>query len=302
MKDLQAITTFTAVARAGTFAEAARRLRLSTTAASRHVAELEQSLGVSLLRRTTRSVTLTEAGARYLPRAEAILRDLDSLNAEIADNERTPSGMLRVTVPPGIGRTWIVPLALDFMAAHPAIDLELDLTERMLDLVAEGFDAAIRSGPLPSSSLVAHRIVEMNYRLCASPTYVDRRGAPETPRHLAGHSCLYWCSSTATEAASWTFLKNGRTQTVPVECRLLIGDLPALREAALRGFGLAILPELDAHADLAAGRLVAVLPDYAIPSDTLSLVRPPTPFEPARLRTFIDFITAALRRRLGARI
>lgn len=297
MKDLQAVTTFIAVARAGSFAEAARRLRLSTTAASRHVAELEQALGITLLRRSTRSVTLTEAGARYLPRAEAIVRELDGLNAEVAANDQAPRGTLRITAPPGLGHDWIVPLAIDFMAAYPAVDLELDLSERKVDLVAEGFDAAIRSGPLPSSSLIAHRLIEMDYRLCASPGYIDRRGVPETPQSLADHDCLYWCSSTTTEPATWTFLRHGRSQFVPIRCRLLIGDLPALRQAALLGLGLAVLPELDVTDDLAAGRLVAVLPDYTIPSGVLSLVRPATTFEPVRLRVFVDFVTAALRQR-----
>lgn len=297
MKDLQAVTTFIAVARAGSFAEAARRLKLSTTAASRHVAELEQALGITLLRRSTRSVTLTEAGARYLPRAEAIVRELDCLNAEVAANDQVPRGTLRITAPPGLGHDWIVPLAIDFMAAYPAVNLELDLSERKVDLVAEGFDAAIRSGPLADSSLIAHRLIEMDYRLCASPGYLERRGVPETPASLGEHDCLYWCSSTTVEPATWTFLRNGRSQVVPIRCRLLIGDLPALRRAALLGLGLAILPELDVTDDLAAGRLVAVLPDYTIPSGILSLVRPATSFEPARLRVFINFVTAALRQR-----
>jgi molybdate transport repressor ModE-like protein len=127
MRDLQAITTFIAVARAGSFAEAARRLGLSTTAASRHVAELEQTLGVTLLHRTTRSVRLTEGGSRYLSRAETIVNELDNLNAEISADERSLRGTLRISAPPGIGRDWIVPLAIDFMAAYPGIDLDLDL-------------------------------------------------------------------------------------------------------------------------------------------------------------------------------
>ena len=297
MKDLQSITTFIAVGRARSFAEAARRLRLSTTAVSRHVAELEQALGVTLLHRTTRSVTVTEAGARYLPRAEAIMQELDNLNAEIGASDRIPRGNLRISAPPGIGHDWIVPLVTDFLIAHPQIDLELDLSERMVDLVAEGFDAAIRSGPLPSSSLIAHRIIEMRYRLCASPGYLDSHGVPAFPGDLVNHDCLFWSTSTIADVAAWTFRRDGVSQTVPISCRLRIGNLPALRRAAFAGLGLTLLPELDVQEDLSAGRLVSLLPDYEIPSEVVSLVRPPAPFEPTRLRAFVDFITSALRRR-----
>lgn len=297
MKDLQSITTFIAVGRAQSFAEAARRLRLSTTAVSRHVAELEQALGVALLHRTTRSVTMTEAGARYLPRAEAIMQELDNLNAEIGASDRIPRGNLRISAPPGIGHDWIVPLVTDFLIVHPQIDLELDLSERMVDLVGEGFDAAIRSGPLPSSSLIAHRIIEMRYRLCASPGYLDSNGVPASPGDLVNHDCLFWSTSTIADVAAWTFRRDGVSQTVPIRCRLRIGNLPALCRAALAGLGLTMLPELDVQEDLSAGRLVSLLPDYEIPSGVVSLVRPPAPFEPTRLRAFVDFITSALRRR-----
>lgn len=297
VKDLQSITTFIAVGRAQSFAEAARRLRLSTTAVSRHVAELEQALGVTLLHRTTRSVTMTEAGARYLPRAEAIMQELDNLNAEIGASDRIPRGNLRISAPPGIGHDWIVPLVTDFLIVHPQIDLELDLSERMVDLVAEGFDAAIRSGPLPSSSLIAHRIIEMRYRLCASPGYLHSHGVPASPGDLVNHDCLFWSTSTIADVAAWTFRRDGVSQTVPISCRLRIGNLPALCRAALAGLGLTMLPELDVQEDLSAGRLVSLLPDYEIPSGVVSLVRPPAPFEPTRLRAFVDFITSALRRR-----
>ncbi len=297
VKDLQSITTFIAVGRAQSFAEAARRLRLSTTAVSRHVAELEQALGVTLLHRTTRSVTMTEAGARYLPRAEAIMQELDNLNAEIGASDRIPRGNLRISAPPGIGHDWIVPLVTDFLIVHPQIDLELDLSERMVDLVGEGFDAAIRSGPLPSSSLIAHRIIEMRYRLCASPGYLDSHGVPASPGDLVNHDCLFWSTSTIADVAAWTFRRDGVSQTVPIRCRLRIGNLPALCRAALAGLGLTMLPELDVQEDLSAGRLVSLLPDYEIPSGVVSLVRPPAPFEPTRLRAFVDFITSALRRR-----
>lgn len=289
------MTVFVAVARAGGFSAAARKLNMSTTAVSRHVADLETMLGVVLLRRTTRQVSLTEVGARYLPRAEAILGEIEQLNAETSASDSTPSGKLRVTAPPAIGNEVITPIAIDFLEAYPEIELEIDLTERLVDLVAEGFDVAIRAGPLESSSMIAHRIVQMRYVICASPSYLEWRGVPMQPQDIGGHDCIYWRA--AAGGGTWSFAKDGERVTVPIRGRLLISNFTAQREAALRGLGLAILPMLLARRDLEVGRLMAVLPDYEVYHGVLSLVRPRMPFEPPKLRVFIDFITAALRAR-----
>ncbi len=287
------MTVFVEVARAGGFSAAAHKLKMSTTAVSRHVADLERMLGVTLLRRTTRHVSPTEVGARYLPRAEAILEEIELLNAEISAIDSSPRGKLKITAPPAVGNEVIAPLAVDFVETYPDIDLEIDLTERLVDLVAEGFDAAIRAGPLESSSMIAHRIVELRYLLCASPSYLKQRGIPERPADIANHDCIYW--RVVAGGGAWSFLKDGERVSVPVRSRLLISNFAAQREAALRGLGLAILPLLSVREDLEAGRLVSVLPDYQAHHGVLSLVRPPTPFEPPKLRVFIDFITAALR-------
>ena len=287
------MTVFVEVARAGGFSAAAQKLKMSTTAVSRHVADLERMLGVTLLRRTTRHVSPTEVGARYLPRAEAILEEIEQLNAEISAIDSSPRGKLKITAPPAVGNEVIAPLAVDFVETYPDIDLEIDLTERLVDLVAEGFDAAIRAGPLESSSMIAHRIVELRYLLCASPSYLKQRGVPERPADIANHDCIYW--RVVAGGGAWSFLKDGEPVSVPVRSRLLVSNFAAQREAALRGLGLAILPLLSVREDLEAGRLVSVLPDYQAHHGVLSLVRPPTPFEPPKLRVFIDFITAALR-------
>jgi len=290
-----AMTTFVEVARAGGFSAAARRLSMSTTAVSRHVAELERMLGVTLLRRTTRHVSPTEAGARYLPRAAAILEEIERLNAEIGAVDSMPRGKLKITAPASIGNDWIAPLSVDFVEAYPEIELEIEFTERIVDLVAEGFDAAIRSGPLVSSSMIAHRIIEMRYLLCASPSYLERRGAPERPEDIIEHDCIHWRG--AADSGAWDFAKEGARVSVPISGRLLINNFAAEHEAAVRGLGLAILPLLNLRDDIEAGRLVHVLPDYEVYRGQLSLVRPPMPFEPPKLRAFIDFITAALRER-----
>ena len=293
MNEITAMSAFVAVAQAGSFSGAARRMPMSTTAVSRHVADLETSLGVTLLRRTTRKISLTEAGERYLPRAQAILGELEQLNGDISHAGTSPQGRLRITAPPAVGREFIAPLTVDFSLAFPKIDIELNLTERVADLVAEGFDAAIRAGPLPSSTLIAHRLVDIPYRLCASPDYLDRNGIPVRPGDVVSHECIHWCSSSGD--ATWTFEKAGETTKVPIRGRLLVSDFTVERDAALKGLGLAILPLLSIHQDLADGRLVSVLEDWTIASTGLSLVRPATPFEPQKLRVFIDFMTKKLR-------
>jgi DNA-binding transcriptional LysR family regulator len=290
-----AMTAFVEVARAGGFSAAARRLSMSTTAVSRYVAELERMLGVTLLRRTTRHVSPTEAGARYLPRAAAILEEIERLNAEIGAVDSMPRGKLKITAPASIGNDWIAPLSVDFVEAYPEVELEIEFTERLVDLVAEGFDAAIRSGPLMSSSMIAHRIIEMHYLLCASPSYLERRGTPERPEDIIEHDCIHWRG--AADSSAWDFTKEGARVSVPISGRLLINNFAAEHEAAVRGLGLAILPLLNLRDDIEAGRLVHVLPDYDVSRGLLSLVRPPMPFEPPKLRAFIDFITTALRER-----
>lgn len=290
-----AMATFVEVARAASFSAAARNLNMSTTAVSRHVAELERMLGVTLLRRTTRRVSPTEAGARYLPRAAAILEEIEQLDAEISAVDAMPRGRLKITAPPAVGNELIAPLAVDFVEAYPETELEIEFTERLVDLVAEGFDAAIRAGPLESSSMIAHRIVEMRYLVCASPSYLERRGVPKRPEDIGGHDCIHWRDPA--HGSLWHFVKDGARVSIPIRRRLLMSNFGAEREAALRGLGLAILPVLTVRDDLEAGRLMPVLPDYETHHGVLSLVRPPTPFEPPKLRVFIDFITGALRER-----
>ncbi len=300
MNEQVAMATFVEVVRAGGFSAAARRLGISSTAASRHVAELEQKLGVTLLRRTTRHVSPTEAGASYLPRAAAILEEIDQLNAETSAIDAVPRGRLKVTVPPGIGNDLIARIAVDFVAAYPEIDLELDPTERIVDLVAEGYDAAIRSGNLPDSSLIAHRILEMRYLVCACPDYLDRRGTPNQPMDVGRHDCVHWRGSA--DGDVWVFSRDEERTPVPIRARLKISNIAAGRYAALTGLGLAILPLLSVGEDLEAGRLVPVLPDYEVRYGEIHLVRPPAPFVPPKLRAFIDYMTTALRERaqLGA--
>jgi DNA-binding transcriptional LysR family regulator len=295
----EAMTTFVEVAKAGSFSNAAAKLGLSTTAVSRRVGELEQMLGVTLLRRTTRKVSMTEEGANYLARASAILEEIERLNNEISAVEQVPRGHLKITAAPAIGRELIAPLATDFLESFPEVSLDIELSDRFVDLTAEGFDAAIRSGHLASSSMIAHRIFEMTYRLCASPEYLERNGTPQKPSDIASHHCIYWRDALSSGRLSFTRCE--QTISVPVRHRLQMTDFATQHDAVLRGLGLGILPEMRVREDLKVGRLVALLEGYKPYSGIVSLVRPNTPFVPAKLRAFIDFVTEGLRRRVGSR-
>lgn len=286
------MSAFVEVAKAEGFSPAARRLGMSTTAVSRHVAELEQSLGVALLHRTTRKVGLTEAGARYFSRAMAILEEIRHLNAEIAEVDRAPRGTLRLTMPPGT-LAMLLPMMVDFCAEYEDIDLEVDSTERIVDLVGEGVDLAIRGAPLSDSTMIVRRLLTIPYRLFASPDYLQRRGVPAVPEDVSAHDCIQWRGGSSER--HWTFKRGGTSQAIPIHSRIMLNDLAARRYAAVRGIGLVILPENSVRAELAAGRLVMVLADYELMAETYYFVRPPAAFEPAKVRAFMDFMIAAAR-------
>ena len=297
MNRTEVMATFVEVARAGSFSAAAHKLGLSTTAVSRHVGELEQMLGVALLRRTTRKVSMTEAGARYLVGASAVLDEIDRLNGEISAGEQMPRGHLKITAPPAIGGELIAPLATDFLEAYPEVSLDVEFSDRFVDLTAEGYDAAIRTGPLASSSMIAHRIIEMAYILCASPAYLAEHGTPVVPADIASHQCIHWRDANASRQLSFTLGR--QSVSVPVRLRLQMTDFASQHDAVLRGLGIGILPEMRVRDDLETGRLVRLLDEYKPYSGVVSLVRPDTPFVPAKLRVFIDHITAGLRQRAG---
>lgn len=292
MDRLTAMRVFVRVAEHGGFAAAARSLGLSTSAVSRHVAELEAHLGTALLRRTTRRVGLTEAGTRYLPRAAALLDGIETLDAEIAALETTPRGTLRLSVPPGLGDALVAPVFAPFLARYPEIALELDITEREVDLVAEGYDAALRAGALPDSALIARRLPDIAFVACASPDYCARRGTPRRPEELAAHDCLPWHRRHAPQV--WVFLDGDRRIELTVTGRYTSNSGETQAGAARAGLGVALLPPFAVRDDLAAGRLRRLLEGFAIEPLPFALVRPPGPPEPRRLRVFTDFLVATL--------
>lgn len=246
----------------GSFTAAAQRLRISKAAMSQRVAELEAQAGVPLVRRTTRSVQLTPAGQQLADSVRGAFRDIDQAFAGVRDLAGAPRGLLRVTAPVALARQQLLPRLPGFLAAWPELRLELDLSDRLSALAREGFDLAIRHTTSPPDTHVAWALCATHSVLVASPDYLATRGAPADPPALAGHACLHY--PRPGDTAAWAFepVDGGARVGVPVRGPLAANNSEALREAALAGLGIALLPDFSAQTALADGRLRVVLPAW----------------------------------------
>jgi len=294
MDRLAALEAFAKVAETQSFSEAARRLRSSKSAISRHVAALEADLGARLLHRTTRSLTLTEAGRSYYERAARILADLEEADASVSQLQAAPRGRLRVNAPMSFGFLHLAPALGDFLSLYPEIELDVTLTDRFVDLIDEGVDVAVRIGSLTDSSLVARRLAVIRRVLCASPDYLKARGVPKTPDDLKAHDCLSNTNINATR--EWRFVhpagtpSGGQPWPVEVKGRMSANNGDMLRVAALRGHGFVHLPTFIVGDDLKAGTLVSVLDPYIAQDLTLNAVYPTARHLSPKVRAFVDFL------------
>jgi DNA-binding transcriptional LysR family regulator len=291
---LAALELFVALAEAGALAPAARALGLGPARASRLLASLEARLGQRLARRTTRALSLTEAGRAYLAPARRALAELAAAEAALRGAGDAPSGTLRLSAPTQFGALHAAPLAAELIAAHPGLAVELRLSDRTVDLIEEGFDAAIRVGALAPSSLIARHVGDTAILTLASPAYLARRGRPRTPADLAAHDCVIWTG--AGRSVAWRFRAGARAREIPVAGRLRADSPAAVLAAAIAGAGIARLPEYQARASLAEGKLVRVLDEFAPPPVPVSVLYPepgPGLRPPAKLRAFLDL--AAMR-------
>ncbi len=292
--DLNAALVLVRVVQAGSFRAAATKLGMPKTSVSRKVAELKEHLGAQLLRRTTRSLALTDAGAAFVEQAEGAIARLEAAEQAVSEQQREPRGRLRVTATVAIGQTLLAPLLPKFLAAYPSVEVTVHLTDRRVDLVAERFDVALRIGPLEDSSLVAQRVATSRYGLFASQRYFDAHGTPRTPADLVTHDCLLFAKAGTAVRASWPFGKAGRLREVNVSGRLVADDWTVLREAAVRGLGIARLPLLHVRREVRKGTLVSILDDHAPPEVPLQLVYFGRRHLPPRTRAFIDFMRPRL--------
>jgi DNA-binding transcriptional LysR family regulator len=289
---LDEIAVFIEVVRKRSFVRAAQQLEVSVSAVSRGVAALEARLGVRLLQRTTRSVGLTEAGAAYFSRCEALLAELESAEAEASALGDELQGRLRMSVPSGLGMTHVVPALPEFLARHPRLSIDLDLSNRFVDLVEERYDLAIRTGSLRDSRLVARRLGPNRRQLAASREYLERHGTPRHPRELERHACLVLDITDHPER--WDLQRRGETLPVNVAGPLRSNNALALREACLRGAGIALLPGFLLGRDFAAGQLQRVLPAWATEEQGIYAIYPGYRFIPAKVRAFVDYLAGQL--------
>ena len=268
MERLTALRTFVLTAEHRSFAEAARRLRTSPTSVSRGIAELEQSLGVALLRRTTRSVNLTPEGAAYLERCRRILEDLDDADRSLRGEEAEPRGALIVTAPAVFGRMHVLPIVNGLLGRHPDLRVQLTLSDRFVRLVEEGIDVAVRIADLSDSALHAIRIGEVRRVLVASPSYLDARGEPMSVRHLHEHSLIAF--ETLSDRDGWRFTE-GRA-AIRFEPRLATNSVESAIDAALAGIGIARVLSYQVREHVRAGRLRYILEALEPPPAPVQLV------------------------------
>ena len=289
MDRLKHIETFVAVATRGSLTAAAMAENATPVVVGRRVDALEAHLGVKLLVRTTRRITLTHEGSAFLEDCQRLLADLANAEASVSAGGVKASGHLRITAPAGFGRRHVAPLVPAFLAQHPEVSLSLNLSDRVVDIAGEGFDCAIRVGDLPDSSLVSLRLAD-NRRLCvAAPDYLQRAGTPAAPADLAAHQCLT-LSSDASQTRGWAFLVNGTVQYLRPSARLDCSDGQVLHDWCLRGLGIAWRSTWEVRADVASGRLVALLEDCAAPPSGIFALFPQRKLLPLRVRLWIDFI------------
>ena len=289
MDRLKQIETFVSAWTRGSLTAAAKAEGVAPAVIGRRIGALEERLGVKLMLRTTRKLTLTHEGSAFLEDCQRVLADLGHAEASVSAGGVKASGHLRVTAPAGFGRRHVAPLVPEFLAHHPEVSLSLNLSDRVVDIVNEGVDCAVRVGDLPDSSLVSVRLAD-NRRLCvAAPAYLQRAGVPATPAELSRHACLT-LSSEASQSRGWAFVVDGQLTHQRPSGALDCSDGQVLHAWCLRGMGIAWRSTWEVEQDVAAGRLHVVLADHAAPPNGIYAVFAQRKHLALRVRLWIDFL------------
>jgi DNA-binding transcriptional LysR family regulator len=289
MDRLKQIESFAAVALKGSLTAAASAEGVAPAVIGRRIDALEERLGVKLLVRTTRRITLTHEGSAFLEDCQRLLADIASAEASVSAGGVKASGHLRITAPAGFGRRHVAPLIPAFVQQHPEVSLSLNLSDRVVDIVNESVDCAVRVGDMPDSSLVSVRLAD-NRRLCvATPEYLKRAGTPAQPSELARHECLV-LSSDASQTRGWAFMVEGELVHLRPRGRLDCSDGQVLHDWCLQGLGIAWRSTWEVEREIAEGRLVALLEAFAAPPNGIYAVFPQRKHLPLRVRLWIDFI------------
>lgn len=287
-QDLARIRAFVQVFDAGGFSSAARQHGRSKALLSKYVTDLEDYLGVRLMNRTTRKLSLTEAGEAYYREASQLLQQLDDLDNSILDQTAAPRGLLRVSAARNFGEMILAPVIYDFVAKHPEVTLDLRLEDRFVDLVDEGIDVALRISAAQDSSLIARKICDMQHSAVASPVYLDAHGVPNRPDDLRNHACIV--DTNLTGQANWRFVDKGETVSVHVNGPVRVNSPLSARDAAVVGLGIALLPGYLANPMIRAGRLVTILGPYMPSGASLQAVYPHRRHLAGKVRALIDHL------------
>ena len=290
MDRVTSLSVFAKVVESSSFAAAARHFGLSPAMVSKHILSLEERLGARLLNRTTRQVSPTEIGREFYERATRILADLDEAEQAASALQATPKGLLRLNGPLSFGIRHLAPAIIDYLAACPEAAIDVTLSDRVVDLVDEGFDLAIRIARLADSSLIARRITPCRIVACAAPAYLKKHGAPRRPADLTAHNCLGY--SYAALRNEWRFTGPDGAESVRIAGRLNANNGDVLRLAALRGEGIVIQPTFHIGDDLASGELVSILPGFVPDELVIQAVYPHSRHLSVKVRSFIDFLVA----------
>jgi len=285
---LVGMAVFARVIDSGGFSAAARALGMSKSAVSKQVSALEDRLGARLLNRTTRRMSLTEAGAALIDNCRRLLAEAEAAESAVGALQSEPAGVLRVNAPVTFGSMHLAPALPDFLARHPQVTIDLTLNDRQVDLVDEGYDLAIRIARLADSSLVARKLAPGRRIIVAAPAYLERRGVPTTLADLAGHECLSYTYMAADD--EWRFQGPNGEESVRVTSRVRANNGEVLRAAAVAGAGIATLPTFICGADVTEGRLARVLPEYDNRSFAVHAVWPAGRHPSPKLRAFVDFL------------
>jgi DNA-binding transcriptional LysR family regulator len=284
---LTEMRVFVRVARLESFSRAARELRMSSTAVSRRVNGLEEALGAKLLQRTTRRLSLTTVGRAYLERAEGVLAELAELEEAVTEQHTSPSGLLRVATGVSFAHEQLSPLLPEFLRRYPDLTLELELSDRPIDLIADGIDVAVRIGKLEDSSLVARRLAECRVALVASPSYLAVQGRPDGPAELADHECIIDLN----QQRAWRFVGPDGEESFEPAGRLRVNNAHAVLQAVRDGFGIGLVPTFVSGTALTEGSVETILDGYEVAPVTLNAIYPASRSLSSRVRVFIDFLT-----------
>jgi DNA-binding transcriptional LysR family regulator len=289
MDKLNSMAIFVEVVNGESFTAAAEKTGLSRAQVSKSVNQLEAYLGARLLNRTTRRISLTETGRIYYERCKAILNDIEEVEGIAGEQASKPHGSLTISAPTSFGILHLNEAIPQYMKQYPQVQISLSLADRFIDVVAEGFDLAVRIAALEDSSLIARRIAPCHRVFCASPEYLDRYGTPKVPQDLAIHQCLIYSNDLKPD--TWILHGPNGTESIKVNGPICADNGDILKAAAISGLGVTLLPTFIAGPDLGAGRLRQVLPDYCPPEISIYVVFPSRRYLSAKVKTFVDFLS-----------